>query len=147
MESFLWGCKFTECLCSTVWRRSWTCRQLGREMWGLGGRWRAGGITKCPWARRFSCQTDRLVRRVCVFSGRKVSTSGSNHEVIGIYQQLYRLPPDILWPFFFFLLLQSDCKKFSLTAPVRQDWWRKLKSRGIQQRRLTVWGSPPCSLT
>lgn len=61
--------------------------------------------------------------RVFFSSGRKVSTSGSNHEVIAIYQQLYRLPPDILQPFFlyFFLLLLERLQKISLANPVRQD--------------------------
>lgn len=66
--------------------------------WGFRSTWRVGSILKCPWAIRFPCQTDRLVQGVS-FSCRKVSTLWSNHGVIGIYQKLYPLPIDILWPF------------------------------------------------
>lgn len=85
---------------------------------GLGASRNAHGRDVSP-----AKQTDRS--RESVFSsGRKVSTSGSNHEVIAIYQQLYRLPPDILRPFFFclfFLLLLERLQKISLANPVRQD--------------------------
>lgn len=79
--------------------------------------------------------------RVFFSSGRKVSTSGSNHEVIAIYQQLYRLPPDILRPFFLFVFpapARAVAKNLTCKPRKARLMALRLKSRGIQQRRLTL---------
>lgn len=111
---------------------------------GLGASRNAHGRDVSP-----AKQTDRS--RESVFSsGRKVSTSGSNHEVIAIYQQLYRLPPDILRPFFLFVFpapARAVAKNLTCKPRKARLMALRLKSRGIQQRRLTLRGSLPSSLT
>lgn len=102
---------------------------------GLGASRNAHGRDVSP-----AKQTDRS--RESVFSsGRKVSTSGSNHEVIAIYQQLYRLPPDILRPFFLFVFpapARAVAKNLTCKPRKARLMALRLKSCGIQQRRLTL---------
>lgn len=122
---FFWGCKFTEWLCGTEGEAehvgSWGER-CGVSRAGGG----AGSIAKCPWARRFSGQTDRPVQRECFFPAAERSAP---REVIMKSLLFINNSIDSLQIYYghfffvclFFLLLLERLQKISLANPVRQD--------------------------